>query len=227
MKTKIFILGMIACLLSACAGSASPKLIASQKTENPIAAFPLANSPPTEVIYTTTIELEVNKVDKANGRVREIAYQQGGYMSESQSWYQDGEEHVMLELVVPVYRFETVHNLLLDLGDVKNERLFGKLVEPGDYPRQDYTHIVVFLHPKTSTGLWQHLPDWRPLRTLTQAWEVFLSISGFILDVAIWLVVVVGPFALIAWGIRRLFRRWKRTQENNPTDPGSGTTTGA
>lgn len=217
MKIKFILFGMIAWLLSACAGSASPKLIASQKADQPIATFPLADSPPTTVIYTTTIDLEVAKVDKANRRVMEITYQQGGYVSESQSWHQDDEEHIMLELVVPAYRFETVRSELLSLGTVKNERLFGKLAEPGNYPRQDYTHIIVFLHPKIYGEFLPDLLDWRPLRTLTQAWEVFLGIFGFLLDVVIWLVVVVGPFALIAWGIRRLIRQWRRAAGKAPT----------
>jgi hypothetical protein len=213
MKTKILILGVITWLLCACSGSEIPKLIAAQRAIAPLATFPLADSPPITILYTTTIDLEVNRVDRANSRVREITYQQGGYVSDSQIWYQDGEEHVMLQLVIPTYRFESVRSELLRLGEVKNERLSGTPLEPDEFPRQDYTQIIVFLHPKIPTRFLSNIPDWRPLHTLEQAWKVSLAIFGFLLDVAIWLLVVGGPFVLLAWGIQKLITRRKKSAE--------------
>ncbi len=226
MKTKILIFIFIAGLLSACSGSDLPMLIAAEMMGGgSITPFPLLTSPPTTVIYTTTIDLEVNQVDKANSRVREITYQQGGYVTDSKIWDQDGEKHAMLLLVVAAYRFETVRSELLRLGTVKNERLSGTLVKPDEYPQQDYTHILVFLHPKIRTGFEFDRFDWRPFHTLAQAWDVFLSIFGFILDVAIWLVVVLGPFALIGWGIRAFILRRRKPDKGfrSNTDPDSQT----
>jgi hypothetical protein len=50
-------------------------------------------------------------------------------------------------------------------------------------------------------------PAWRPARTLQQAFSVFLSIFGFLTDILIWVVVVVGPFLLIGLGIGLIIRK--------------------
>ncbi|MBN2550223.1 MAG: hypothetical protein JXB15_13755 [Anaerolineales bacterium] len=51
---------------------------------------------------------------------------------------------------------------------------------------------------------------WNPGRTLRSALGVFLSIFGFLADIIIWLLVVVGPFVLLGWGGMKLARRLRR-----------------
>ena len=50
--------------------------------------------------------------------------------------------------------------------------------------------------------------SWRPAvgnpeRTFASALQVFTTIFGFLVDILIWLLVVVGPFVLLVWGGRK------------------------
>jgi hypothetical protein len=56
----------------------------------------------------------------------------------------------------------------------------------------------------------------QPLVTLAKAWDVFLYIFGFILDVLIWVTVVGGPFLLIGWIVLKLIRRRQRRRKQVP-----------
>jgi len=46
--------------------------------------------------------------------------------------------------------------------------------------------------------------DARPMRTLSAAFGVLVSLLGFLLDVAIWLTVVVGSFVFVGWGVKEV-----------------------
>jgi membrane protein required for beta-lactamase induction len=46
---------------------------------------------------------------------------------------------------------------------------------------------------------------------LADAWGVFTAIFGFILDVLIWVIVVIGPFALMGWALSAWIRRRRAT----------------
>jgi len=43
------------------------------------------------------------------------------------------------------------------------------------------------------------------MRTLSAAFGVLVTSLGFLLDVAIWLAVVVGPFVFVGWGLRKVW----------------------
>jgi hypothetical protein len=202
-------------LLGACSSSNSPQLIAVQPADEAIAIYPQSQPPTDEVVLNATMDLEVSQVDHAASRAQEIAFDHGGYLVKAQSWYQDGEKHTMLILSLPADNFESVHVELLRLGTLVSESISGDLVE-GDGARWKlYSHITVYLRPRS----WA-TPDFsigkpRPLVTLTKAWNVFLWIFGFILDVLIWLVVIVGPFLLIGWVCFALIRhRHKKRKQD-------------
>jgi hypothetical protein len=52
---------------------------------------------------------------------------------------------------------------------------------------------------------------WRPLNTAENAFQVFLTIFGFLADIVIWILIVGGPFFVIYLLIRVALRRLRRS----------------
>jgi len=207
MKNKpIIMLVLVIGFLAACSKMDGPEQIAAYPNEEPIAMS--ARSSESTVIYSATLDMEVSNVERAADRAREIAFEQGGYLVSTQSWYRDGEKHTTLVLTVPAFRFDQTKDDLLRLGNLIGEWISSELGFPGNNTRETYTQITIYLHPKESVFSEFSLPKWRPVRTLEKAWGVFVSIFGFLLDVIIWVVVVAGPFILIGWGVKRLIQWW-------------------
>src|SRR5687768_9203105 len=96
----------IACLslllmwaLSACAGSATPQLIAAHPV-NAIATY----VPPARgsvVVYDAYLDLRVADVGAAAAKAEDLAYAYGGYVAVGQSWYGGDQPQVTLTLAVP------------------------------------------------------------------------------------------------------------------------------
>lgn len=212
MKTKLaFSILLLAILSVACSSSEGPEQIAAFPIETPIAISP--RYPETALVYNATLDLEVSNVERAAERAKEIAFEQNGYLVSSQSWYQDGKKHMSVVLAVPAFHFDDSRDELLRLGSVVGEWIASELISnEGDY-WDTYSQFTLYLHPKESAFPQISLPEWRPVRTFEKAWEVFVSIFGFLLDIVIWVVVVAGPFLLIGWGIKRLIQwRQKKTE---------------
>ncbi len=209
MKTKLtFLLLLLVVSSAACSSSTGPEQIAAYPNEMPIAVAP--RYPDTTVIYNATLDLEASNVERAAERAKEIAFEQNGYLVSSQSWYQDGEKHINIVLAVPAARFEDTRNDLLRLGSVIGEWISSELLHSQGETWETYSQITLYLHPRPVVFPDLSLPEWRPVRTFERAWEVFISIFSFLLDVVIWVVVVAGPFVLIGWGIKLLVQRWRK-----------------
>ena len=193
-------------LLIACSRAGAPEQIAAYPMERPIAVYP--QPPQGTLIYTATLDLEVSNVERAADRAKEIALEAGGYLVSAQSWYRDGEKHSTVVLAVPVYRFDSVRDDLMRLGKLSGEWISSELASPRSVASQQYSQITVYFHPRESSIPKISLPNFHPLNTIEKAFGVFISIFGFILDILIWILVVVGPFVMIGWGIRRLFLWW-------------------
>jgi len=73
-----------------------------------------------------------------------------------------------------------------------------------------YSEITVLLNDADSTWA-RPIGGWRPVRTLSSAWDVFVAIFGFLADVIIWLIVVVGPFLVLAYVAHRVVKRLRRS----------------
>jgi hypothetical protein len=71
--------------------------------------------------------------------------------------------------------------------------------------------ITVHLSERSSIKL-PEFPDWHAASTFAQAFSVAAAIFRFLLDAAIWIVVVIGPFVLIGWWVRKLWLRKKTPQ---------------
>lgn len=212
MKNKLALFIFLVLGLTACGSRAEPRLIGY---------YPSAERAANQVVvYTVWMELEVRDPAAAAEKASQMAYDSGGYLSASQSWYQGDDPYITLELAVPTPRVDELRRKLAGLGDLLSERVAGELssAPPGRTPFSTI-HVQLrqggFSLPDFPTPRWP-LPDWRPLRTLAQAWQVFLAIFGFLVDVLIWLLVVPGPFVLLAWVAVRL---WRRRQRRSLTPP--------
>lgn len=206
---RIWEAGVVLMLLSglaACAQGNAPRQIASYSDDGP---RPISIAP-AQVVYNASIELEVEDVEHAAERADGLAYRHGGYMAGSRSWQQDGKSYTSLTLAVPVPNFDALHGAVLDLGTLKDETVSGQLLSYGPGGQTNYSQITILFIP--ASPRWPSLPSsgWNPGRTLESAFHVFAAIFGFVVDVLIWVLVVVGPFVLIGWGAWALLRRLRR-----------------
>lgn len=148
------LLGALA--LAACGGSATPQLIGSypRGSEGGVVTSPGSAPANTLVVYNAYLELEVFDTDSAADRAEQVAYDYGGYLVSSQSWYQDDQKYATLTLAVPAARFDSAHEALLRLGTLKSESVSGDLVSTGDGSNgwNTYSHITVQLRPAPILG---------------------------------------------------------------------------
>ncbi len=209
---RVSILIILIFVLTGCATSAAPVQIASFPSLTPIAKYP-----PDSIVYRTFIEILVSDVDRAAQTAVYRASVYKGYLVSSNSWYTDGCKITSLELAVPTYYFENLRGDLVDLGQVINEDLSGRPANPPPYDGPaEYSQITLQLRQAGYAIPPIQPPDWKPsgwdpVRTLHQAFAVFLSIFGFLTDILIWIVVVAGPFLLIGLGIGVIIRRRRRS----------------
>lgn len=199
----------IVLLLVGCTSAAIPQQIAAQPKEAPIPIAPSHVS----IVYRAYIELQVSNIDRAAERATQLAYENGGYLVSSQSWYVDGRKNTTVELAVPTSNFENLRRSLLSLGRLVSENVSGDLVETGYFNQTPYSQIT--LQFRTST---LHPPPinidntgWNPAQTFQRALSVFISIFGFLMDILIWVVVVAGPFVLIALGVTAIIKRMRQS----------------
>ena len=198
---SLFILTM-----AACSGSATPQLIASYPSR-PQSSLPQPN---TILVYSTYLELDVAEVTQAANQATQIAYRQGGYLVSSNSWYRDGRLYTTLELAVPQVTLENTLGELHKLGNVASERISGQPLNTNYRDEWDvFSRITIQLRPAAST--WPRSEPaphfWDPGRTFASAFEVGSTILKFLIDALIWIIVVSGPFILIALALRLLYRR--------------------
>lgn len=209
-RNRFLILILLAALfLAGCAGSSTPKMIGSYPSGSHGETGQPQYSPPAEYVYDAYIELEVSNADRATSRAEDLAYGYGGYLVSSQSWRMDGKKNITLTLAVPAANFGYLRAALLDLGTVLSENVSGEWVQSG-YGSNEwniYSQITLQLHSKAFSLPTISLGGWRPLQTLLQALGVSLSIFSFVVDFVIWIVVVLGPFVLLIWGVRLLYRK--------------------
>ena len=193
--------------LAACSGSGSPRRIASYPSGG---ADRSSTSPPAAFVYSAQMEIEVLDPLSASERASRLAEENGGWLVSSQTTRWSRQEQITVVLAVPAYKFEALHAALLRLGKLRHESVS---VGWDELEWSAFSEVTVTFLPSAK------LPDlpggWNPGQTLSRAFGVFMTIFGFLADLLIWVVVVLGPFVLIAWGAYRLFRRLRR-----PSGPG-------
>ena len=191
-------------LLAACsAASNAPQLIG--------AAPKVTSVPPppgVSLIYDSNLTLEVWDVSAAADHAAQIAYDYGGYVSDSQMWKAGNEIYATLTLAVPVAQFNKAREAVLRLGTLVNETLTGDPIG-GGYGMEwsNYSTLTVNLRPMNTARVWPAPRGWNPADTAGRAFAVFITIFRFIVDAAIWAAIVIGPFVLMGLGVRSLLRR--------------------
>jgi hypothetical protein len=202
---------LLALGLAGCSGK-GPQLIGTYPKESSSSSYA---PPPANllVVYNAYLELEVSDPDAAARQATRLVYDHGGYLVSSDTWYSEGRKFTTLTLAVPVAQFDPVHQALLDLGQLVREDISGDRVNagPGTDGWNTYSNITLQLRP-ASGGVHISLPSlsWNPVQTVRQAFGVFASIFTFLVDIAIWLLVVVGPFVLMGWGAVALVKRARK-----------------
>jgi len=211
------IIVVLALLLVGCSGKSTPQLIASYPSNGQPQTITSQGvpPPPAQFVYDAYIELEVSNLGSASRRAQELTYDYGGYLESSQSWRSDGKEHLTLLLAVPVASYPSLHDALTRLGSLSSDTVTGQWVSTGYGSEwRVYSEITLQLHSRGFAL--PSLPGWHPLHTLENAFDVFTRVFGFLLDILIWILVVLGPFVLLGYIARRLIRRFNRHQSDGP-----------
>ena len=204
-------LAVAACLavLAGCGGSATPQLIGAYPRQ--VIATYVPPPPNTLVVYNADLELSSANVESAARQAASLAYSYGGYLAGSQTWYSGADLNISLSLAVPVANYAGLHDALLGLGRLENERVTGDLVRTGYDQAQwtTYSNLMVHFRPAASMLRLPELPSfgWSPAGTFRSAFGVFAALFTFVVDIVIWVMVVIGPFVLMGFGLRALVRR--------------------
>jgi len=197
---KIVLISLMALILFGCSAK-GPKLIAEYPAGNQSTsikpAWPTLHE--FRLVYYAFLVLEVSNLDRAASKAEAIAYDYGSYLVRSDSWSREGRKQVTLVFAVPMPNFEDFRQALMDLGKLQTERVWGEWVQHSPSNLPNYAEVTLQLQSRRLD--WPSLPidGWNPGRTFERAVEVFVKIFGFILDILIWVAVVLGPFALLAW----------------------------
>ena len=198
---------LFAVLLAGCsAAAATPQLIGSYPQ-----VTPPAPNPRPQRVYRTALQIEVTDVGSAASRASQLAYDAGGYLDSSQSWYRDGHLVISLSLAVPSEHFDDLRRSIIALGQLVGEQLSSDAV-PWP-PTAPYAYIAVtFTSPPPLVQLpAPAVPGWSPAQTFAQAFSVFAFIFTILIDVLIWVSVVAGPFVLMGLGLRWLLQHTRRS----------------
>jgi hypothetical protein len=201
----LVLFGMLVLSLAACSGASQPQLIASYPSKAETKGQPVTHE---QFVYDAFMEMVVWNPEAAAERAEERADDYGGYRISSQSWTQDGQQHIQLVLAVPAPNYEALHQAVLDLGTLQSEQVSGKW-ESSRYGNDwsVYSEITVTFHPRSSALSNLSATGWDPIRTLERAWRVFVTIFSFLVDILIWVTVLVGPFILMGLGLRVVIRK--------------------
>jgi Domain of unknown function (DUF4349) len=197
---------LLALILSLAACSGAPRQIATYPQEKPLAASGQYDHG--SYVYDAYIELEVRNPESKAEQAIDLTQNYGGYLSNSQTWWTDGKQQVRLTLMVPVINFDKLYNALPPLGRVARENIYGRWDGNGD-GWSTYSQITLLLSASSPDLPRISLGNWHPLDTLRQAWRVSTTLIGFLIDVLVWALVVIGPFVLIGLGLRKLYLKLK------------------
>jgi len=175
---------LIVCIgtLVACGGAVTPQLIGSYPDSGspPLTDWsPTNGSPPPQnlyIAYNAALDMEVDHPNYAVYSVRAIAEHSGGYLLNSRTWSEGGDEYAEATVAVPVGNFESVKAQIRSLGTVRAESVSGE-IRNGSPTYLDgaasFSNITVSLKPNAANWL--------------------MKIGGFVGGV------IVGLFWLFVW----------------------------
>lgn len=196
--------------LAACSGSATPQLIGAYPGDVVTTYSP----PPGQTVVTSDayMRLRVADVEVAGRQAEELVNDHGGYVASTTGWYVSDRLHLTLTLAVPEATYTSLHDALRSLGKYET----GQIHTTHSYANDGnlgmhFSTLTLNLAPAERAWRLPRLPSfgWSPLTTFRAAFGVFAGIAIFVIDLAIWLVVIVGPFVLLGLVLRALIRRWR------------------
>jgi hypothetical protein len=217
LKSLLPIFLLAAIMLAGCSASGDPRLIAAfplaergSVPQPPPPPVPPAYPQPQAFIYNAHLGIEAWRPSRAVDRAVELAARYSGYLVSSHTWSQEGEERVSLALAVPVYNFDALYADLQGLGVVVSQQVWGEWRAYAPGGGANYSQITLEIAPRR-LSLPAVLPDgWSPGRTFASALRISASVFRFLVDAAIWLLVVVAPFALLFLGLRLVIRKLRQ-----------------
>jgi hypothetical protein len=165
-----------------------------------------------QLVYDAYLALDVRDPETAAAKANRIAEDYGGYLANSYTSFSNGGATITLELRIPPHNFESARRSFRTLGVLVRETVTGEWEDerPG---WEQYAQFTLFFRRKTSTFSLPQTIDWHPGDTLLQALEISIRLLGFVVDLLIWIVVILGPFALIGWVVAWLLRRMQPSSE--------------
>lgn len=218
--SKIFFLSILVVLLAGCGGAGEPRRIGSYPSTASGTSDYYQHPEAAVIVYHSHMNLEVNSISKTSDRIIDLSHDYGGYIIRSQVWYENSTDNATIVIGVPVFNYDAIRQEILQLGKLKDETVTGE-IHPSDYPTWDYlTMSTITVHLSHHDYFVGDIPNkWHPVDTFLQALGVAGSIFRFVFDLVIWVVVIVGPFVLMGWGIRTLLARYRQpTQSNKEID---------
>jgi hypothetical protein len=206
---------LLSLVLFGCANSASSPEISFEPHRTPIAIYP----PGIPRSYRANLEISVADVDIATAKAAQMIKEFDGNIVDSSAWYSRNQKNVKLEIDVPFRNFEGLHASLLGLGKILKESPAGNSTIPNYDTNSAYemmSHISLMIISERAVAFPNfQIAGWNPLSTFRRAFNIFIRIFGFLVDILIWLLVVLGPFLLIGLGFWWLFRRVRRHKTGN------------
>lgn len=160
------------------------------------------------IVYTAVLELTVKSVSRSAEKITDLAHSYGGYVNYANVWYEDGAENATVEISVPVRHYGELYERILRLGTLERETVRGELEDVSPRDEDDWLLTTITVHLSERSGfLSRRTSDSRAAATFWQAFEVTATLFGYLFDAAIWVLVVAGPFVLLWWGGRKIWRR--------------------
>jgi hypothetical protein len=206
----LFILVIIGGLLASCSPEAP--------TPQQIAAYPQSSGrdwylPPAHegggLVYEAYLALDVRDPEAAAAEAERMAQDFGGYLINSYASYSQGTPTITLELRVPSHMFDAARQSFRSLGTLVRETVSGEWNNDyADWER--YGQFTLFFRQQTYPLSLPEPLDWNPGRTLQRALGLSVRLMSILIDLLIWVVVILGPFALVGWTVLWITRRLPR-----------------
>lgn len=206
----LIIIIILAMTIVGCSGHPTPQLIASYPSDgasvpSPDYGRPPVSAPPVQIVYNAWLELEVADPAFSAEQSEYIAHKYGGYLSSSRVWYQEGKPCYTVVLTVPSGNFDNLKAELIGLGSLKSESVSGDRVGYGTSEWVHFSQITLQLRSRAFVSTYLQTYSWNPWDALQQAFRVSALVFGFFFNVLIWIVVLLGPFVLLGWLVRKIY----------------------
>lgn len=191
-----------------CAGSnGAPALIGAYPAEDHDESHPHF-SDVQQIVYAAVLEMQVNSVPRTVEKITRLAHDHGGYVEYANTWHEGRTEYATVEVSVPVRGYDALYARISRLGTLERESVRGELEDISWRDQDDWRVTTITAHLSERSGwLSGRTGSTHTASTFWKAFEVTATLFRFLFDAAIWVLVVAGPFVLLGWGGRQLWRR--------------------